>query len=242
MADERSDSASPLGNLMPPTPGASQYRFRPWAWLPWSLVAILAATTIWLAFKGSPRPSEQPTPLHPGEQTSPSDPAVATPRRVGLEEWPDGKAAVELVGYKNVYAYRWSGGVLSGWVEFDDGTKPRREAIDLNESIAKHNPADPRGFSGQVVIARRQPADAKGGQECWVWVRVEREIVAGGEKYRESRSQIYHGPWRARGESEGVVGSGDHLTFHSGASEMPFYGNVATTWLELRVNATAMKE
>ena len=215
---------------------------RLWIWLPWALAVALAASTTWLAIKVNSRPVvQQPAEQPPPAATAPA-PAPAQPPRANLEPWPDGKSAVELLGYSNVHAYRWSGGVLTGWVEFDDGPKPRRVPIDLNEVIAKSSKAKPSDFSGQVVVARRLAGKGP-GQECWVWVRVEQDINFPGpeNKGRLGQSTVYNGPWKARGDTEGRVATDRQLVLFTKPQGEPFSPDTGGQWLELRVGAPAEK-
>lgn len=227
MADETPDSTSRFGESSTPRTG------RLWSWLPWVLVVLLAISTTWLAVRPGPRPAEQPPQPAPDAAPVATTPPPAPPRP-RLEPWPDGVSAAEILGYSKVHAYRWSGGILTGWVEFDDGPKPRRVAIDLNEVIARNSKRDPGEYSGQVILARRQ--DAKGpGQEYWVWVRVEWDVVTKEMKGREAHSLVYHGPWKARGDTEGRITTDTAVMFHTKPMGEPLNVGDESQWLELRV-------
>src|SRR5688572_25024894 len=97
------------------TPNSTSPRCSPlWLWLPWGLVVVLAASTTWLAVRPGPRPAEQPSQPAPVAAAVAPNPTPAPPR-APLEPWPDGASAAELLGYSQVHAYRWSGGILTGW-------------------------------------------------------------------------------------------------------------------------------
>lgn len=235
MAEEPRDTGGEFAGMTPPVPLPTRPGIRCWVWVPWSLVVILAASTTWFAVRNG---SRSPAPPQPASAASP------TLGQPGLEAWPDGKMAAELLGYTHAHAFRWSAGVLSGWVEFDDGPKPRRVPIDLNRSMAKKPGVDPSGFSGQIIIARRRAAEPATGEECWVWVQVERDVEPGvaGRKWRERRRDVYHGPWKARGDTEGSIWLAESLSLHSGPRGESFTENAATKWLELRVEANSKTE
>lgn len=242
MTDEVPTSGGPTDEFAPAAQPAPDRARDFWSWLPWILVAVLAPLTVWLVVRDRSRPAEAPAqpPSQPAVASAPAEPAP--PKPDPLESWPDGQLAAGMLGYSNVRAYRWSGGVLTGWVEFDDGPKSRRVALDLNEKLAEGWKEDPKNFFGQVIVAKRPVAKGKDEQECWVWVQVQRDVVWPESKGRESRSMVYHGRWRPRGAVEGEIGTGRTVTLLSAPQGEPFYPDKGFAWLELRVEPAPRKE
>jgi len=174
--------------------------------LPWCLVMCLAAINWVVLNRAQPR-SEKPSLPHAGTQGSPVGSSSATHPASGkslgpLEPWPDGQAAIEVLGYTNVRAFRWSGGTLSGWVDFDGEEKPRRESIELQDGLTKD--ANPRR-SGQIIVAEREVAEKKDVVECWVWARLETDIVLpDGKNAHGSITRTHRGLCFLRLESNGL--------------------------------------
>lgn len=174
--------------------------------LPWCLVMCLAAINWVVLNRAQPR-SEKPSSAHAGTQGSRVGPSSATHAASGkslgpLEPWPDGQAAIEVLGYTNVRAFRWSGGTLSGWVDFDGEEKPRRESIELQDGLTED--ANPRR-SGQIIVAEREVAGKKDVVECWVWARLETDFVLPDGKNGHGSIPLRHrGLCFSRLESDGL--------------------------------------
>ncbi|MFM8493937.1 MAG: hypothetical protein ACKOEM_00225, partial [Planctomycetia bacterium] len=186
--------------------GGPQQGRRFLAVLPWCLVICLAAIN-WVVLNREQPRSENPSSAQSGTPGSPVGSSSATHAASGkspgpLEPWPDGQAAIEVLGYTNVRAFRWSGGDLSGWVDFDGEEKPRRESIELQDGLTQD--AHPRR-SGQIIIAEREVAGKKGVVECWVWARLETDFVLpDGTNAHGSTPLRHHGLCSVHLESDGL--------------------------------------
>jgi hypothetical protein len=211
------------GMTVLPTPTRKPRRLP--AWLPWTLVVVLAASVLWIEGRSQIRTHEHPPKI------APPDPVGPVAR---LEQMPDVVAVLELLNYTDVHAFRWSGGVLTGWVEFDNGQK----LIDLNKSMVENSKTDPSRISGMIVIARREDPQPNGKPECWVWWRVEREFESEGAKTLEIKSDKhfgYHGALKFRGDKGSIVvgaGGGSIVELKSGSF----------TWLKLSLEVGSKRK
>lgn len=190
MKDEPADSTTAFAFTEPARtpPAAPPARY---AWVPWSLVLVLCGTMLWFAARdGASRRPAGPTEPPPSNQPGPR-----------FEEWKDGELVAELMGFESVVAVRWTGGFLTGWVEFDDHG---RQPMSFPFSFLDTEDARPESISGHLVVGRRPAEQPDDPDDAWVFVRV--EWMAGknedGSVDRRFHSSRFHGALKVHRKRE----------------------------------------
>lgn len=151
----------------------------------------------------------------------------------------------DLLDYNSIHVYRWRGGTLEGWVQFQTDTAPVKQDLQVSEHAKKYvhpigQPYDPRGVSGQIMIAlkRRKDTGLFGMSDCLVGieysVRNPKDNTGIGSSYTLAgaidASKVKQGVvWSARGLSlGGFMGGNEAVGFFSRGLEndkFPFETN-----------------
>ncbi len=153
--------------------------------------------------------------------------------RPGMAPVPELKELANSLGFQSIHVYRWHGGTLDGWVQFQTEAEPvKRDFLEY----AKHAKAmggenfDPRAVSGVIAIAFKARKDEPDISDCIVAISQTVESVGKAEKLegKEASGDRWHATITTKG------GSTTTLTF-SGAIDARKAGirsppGSATSW------------
>jgi len=97
-----------------------------------------------------------------------------------LESVPEMDGQAKFLGFESIDVYRWRGGTLEGWIQFDTEAGPVKHELEVTKiakvvfAASKDLPYDPRAVSGVVMIAIKKSTKdpSKRIYECVVNIKV----------------------------------------------------------------------
>jgi hypothetical protein len=81
----------------------------------------------------------------------------------------------EFLGYNSIHLFRWRGGTLEGWVQFQTEAEPVKLDLEVSKNakrfVLKDQIYDPRAVSGEIMIAVKTRKDKITISDCLVGIR-----------------------------------------------------------------------
>jgi hypothetical protein len=131
----------------------------------------------------------------------------------------------DFLGYSSIHVYRWRGGTLEGWVQFQTEAEPVKLDLEVSKYakkyVLKDQPYDPRAVSGEIMIAVKTRKDKIRTSDCLVGIRywVKRKDGTIGSSYTLSgaiEGDKAKTNWSWKGMNVGMLQLGNEAVGHIG--------------------------
>jgi hypothetical protein len=92
--------------------------------------------------------------------------------RPALEPVPDLQGLAGPLGFHTLHVYRWRGGTLEGWVQFQTEAEPVKQDLEVSKraKLMAGEKFDPRAVSGVIVFAFKARKDEPSISDCIVGI------------------------------------------------------------------------